>query len=167
MVQAADNDREERIADVVEAYADHSGEDTDDEENEDEKAAEEKKQQLLISQANLDHLAGGAEQLESAIEFKQKVLSTMKDKDKKRKVDTMSDGSGNEETKASALKDSNSDERRKKARHVKIAPDVVSTTHQISSLENALTEENVRDFIMSQGGKVQTKVLMKVIFVLF
>lgn len=195
-----DNDEEERVADIIDAYVDSSaGESDDEKEQEDETAAAEKQDQLDQAQASLQHLEGGAGQLESAMEFKQKVLTTIKEKDskshQKRKLDKLEsdssgsggEGGGYEESKgvrSSALLDSNGNTLKKVKKQVSIAQEVTTSkesTSKKSSLSSssssssgagagvsssasssALNEENVRAYMKRQGGRVQSKVLMKV-----
>jgi hypothetical protein len=174
ILQAFDNDQEERAADIIDAYVDSSADESDDEKEkeEDEKAAAEKKEQLEQAQASLQHLEGGAAQLESAMEFKHKVLTTRKEKEKdsqKRKLDKME---GDTEEAPSARKSSLVDKNGntlKKGKHVSIAQEVTTAQAQLSSSSSsktsstALNEENVRAYMKRQGGRVQSKVLKKVL----
>lgn len=139
-VQAVDNDLEERTADVIDAYVNSSGgESDDDDEQEDDMAALEKKEKREQAQASLEHLESGARQLESAMEFKQKVLVSMKGKAKdtgshKRKLNDIGDGGvaggGHAETKSAMSSSALVTEhgtKLKKAKHVSIVKGEVTS----------------------------------------
>lgn len=186
-LQAFDNEQEERTADAIEAYVDSSaGESDDEKDKDDETAAAEKKDQLDQAQASLQHLEGGAAQLESAMEFKEKVLSTIKDKDnknnQKRKLEKLEAGdiggvggdNGQKSARSSTLLDTNGNPIKKMKKHVSISEDVMAdkaspskgstSSSKGSGSSSALNEDNVRAYIKRQGGRVQSKVLMKVGF---
>lgn len=184
MSQAEDNDNEERAADINEAYMNSSGGESDDDEDQDEEdlAAAEKREKEEQAQASLQHLESGAAQLESALEFQQKVLVNITDKDKdresnKRKLDRMGSSGENDSAGGGAVRSgavAGTDKSGAKLRmvnHVSIAngevqgskaSPVYSAASSSSSTSSALSEDNVRAYIKRHGGRVQSKVLMKV-----
>jgi hypothetical protein len=176
--QAEDNEQEERTADVIDAYINSSGGESDDDDDQDDDiAAAEEKEKKEQAQASLEHLEGGAGQLQSAIEFKQKVLvskkgKAAKDSGNKRKLDEVGvdgGGSGGREATKSALA-SEDGAKKKKSKHVSIVKGEVTsksspkytTTTTSSSSGGSEHESNVRAYILRHGGKVQSKVLIKV-----
>jgi hypothetical protein len=162
------------MADVMDAYVDSSAGESDEEKDKDEdELAAEKKELAEQDQASLKHLESGAAQLESASEFKHKVLTTIKEKDSsnKRKLEKLEEGGGGYEETKSALMDK-SGNKFKKGKHVSMAPSVTqdkkgtsiiasSSSGSSSSTTAVLSEENVRAYIKRQGGRVQIKVLQK------
>lgn len=168
-IQAQDNDQMERAADVEDAYSitsalQHSDADTDDEDDEDEDEAAAKKDKIEQAQAKLEHLEGGAGQLQSALEFKEKVLSTIKEKDgaNKRKLERAGDGYDDTKGKKGVTIDSNGN-KLKKAKHVTLSDDTRSHSpvRPSTSSSTVLNEDNVLQYIKRQGGRVQSRVLMK------
>lgn len=176
--QAFDSEQAKRVADEIEAYNDSSeGESDDEKDKSDDEAAAEKQEQLDQDQAGLKHLEGGAAQLESAMEFKHKVLATIKEKDlgagggNKRKLERIEKGSDASVAGGSCGGDS----KLRKTKHVSISSDAstegggnakkktkISSSLSSGSGSAALSEEGVRAYIQRQGGRVQTKVLLKV-----
>ena len=160
----------ERAVDVEDAYSitsalQHSDADTDDEDDEDEDEAAAKKDKIEQAQAKLEHLEGGAGQLQSALEFKEKVLSTIKEKDgaNKRKLERAGDGYDDTKGKKGVTIDSNGN-KLKKAKHVTLSDDTRSHSpvRPSTSSSTVLNEDNVLQYIKRQGGRVQSRVLMKV-----